>query len=407
LVILIACILARLWQFLFFSLKKRLYPMEIKNMCRLFAVTSKEPLSPMMAIRALDVMKEGHDGSGVGLLLTDLGGEFEKFQNEPILSGIFSNEGIKALDRFMIDADFMVKYKLSFRPTKPAPPGTPKRDNYVIRVYEYPADWEELSQQEIQHRLMLIQLQLRQLGEKDKSMLIFSFWPDTIMIKEVGDPLTVADYLGLERNDLTARNILSQGRQNTNYSIDIYACHPFFIQGMATMTNGENTAFVPIREFLMSRNFPGYVGYQSDSEVFAHILHYMSRQLGMGMEMYKHIITPLADHELARHPDGDWLKKLKQSCRPLIIDGPNCVIGCLPDKTMFMVQDSKKLRPGVVGGRPGIFAFSSEMCGLDAAIPERDINQDDQPMKYETVIVRRERQEIEKWNQWDALNLQN
>jgi glutamate synthase domain-containing protein 1 len=376
-------------------------------MCRLFAVTSNDPLSPMVAIRALDVMKEGHDGSGVGLFLTDLGGEFEKFKNEPILSGIFSNEGIKALDRFMIDLDFMVKYKLSFRPAKSAPPGTPKRDNYVIRVYEYPAEWEELSGEEKQHRLMLAQLQLRQMGEKDKSMLIFSFWPDVIMLKEVGDPLTVADYLGLDRKDLTARTILSQGRQNTNYSIDIYACHPFFIQGMATMTNGENTAFVPIREFLMSRNFPGYTGYQSDSEVFAHILHYMSRQLGMGMEMYKHIITPLKDEELDRHADGDWLKKLKQCCRPLIIDGPNCVIGCLPDKTMFMVQDSKKLRPGVVGGRPGIFAFSSEMCGLDAAVPERDINLDYQPMKYETVLVRQERQEIEKWNQWDALHHRN
>jgi len=41
-------------------------------MCRLFAMTSKELLSPMTAIRAIDVMKEGHDGSGVGLFLTDL-----------------------------------------------------------------------------------------------------------------------------------------------------------------------------------------------------------------------------------------------------------------------------------------------------------------------------------------------
>jgi hypothetical protein len=31
--------------------------------CRLFAITSDEPLSPMVAINALDVMKEGHDGS--------------------------------------------------------------------------------------------------------------------------------------------------------------------------------------------------------------------------------------------------------------------------------------------------------------------------------------------------------
>jgi len=372
-------------------------------MCRLFSITSNDPLSPMVAIRAIDVMKEGHDGSGVGLFLTDLGGGFQNFKDEPILSGIFSNEGLKNLDRFMIDQDFMVKYKLSIKPAKTPPVGTPKRDNYVIRVYEYPAEWESLSKEEIQFRLMMVQLQLRRMGEQDDSMLIFSFWPDVIMIKEVGDPLAVAEYLGLDRKELTARVILSQGRQNTNYAINIYACHPFFIQGMASATNGENTAFVPIREFLSSRNFPGYTGYNSDSEVFTHILHYMQNQLGMGMEMYKHIITPLKDTELDRHANGDWLRKLKQACRPLIIDGPNCVIGCLPDKSMFMVQDSKKLRPGVVGGRPGLFAFSSEMCGLDAAIPDRYINLDYQPMKYETVLVSRERQEIKKWNQLEPL----
>ena len=91
-------------------------------MCRLFAMTSADPLSPMVAIRALDVMKEGHDGSGVGLFLTDLGGDFEQFRGGPILPGIFSNEGIKALDRYMMDLDFMVKYKLSIRqPTAPPP----------------------------------------------------------------------------------------------------------------------------------------------------------------------------------------------------------------------------------------------------------------------------------------------
>ena len=47
-------------------------------MCRLFAITSDEPQSPMMAIQALDVMREGHDGSGVGLFFSDLGGPFEE-----------------------------------------------------------------------------------------------------------------------------------------------------------------------------------------------------------------------------------------------------------------------------------------------------------------------------------------
>src|SRR5450759_4684956 len=102
-------------------------------MCRLFAITSKDPLSPMVAINALNVMKEGHDGSGVGLLLTDLGGEFEQYHGGQILSGIFSNMGIKVLDQYMMDMNFMTKYKLYFRPTKRAPAGTLQRDNYLAR----------------------------------------------------------------------------------------------------------------------------------------------------------------------------------------------------------------------------------------------------------------------------------
>lgn len=373
-------------------------------MCRLLAITSNEPLSPMVAIRALNVMKEGHDGSGLGIFLTDLAGTFEQFRGGPILSGIFSNSGIKALDRYMLDMDFMTKYKLSFRPTKTTPPGTPQRDNYLIRVYEYPPDWENLSEEEVHRRLLTCSLELRKMGEEDSSMLIFSFWPDVIMIKEVGDPMALAEYLDLNRKELQARTILAQGRQNTNYEINIYACHPFFIQGMATMTNGENTAFLPIRDFLMSRGEPGYVGYQSDSEVFTHILHYARKRLGLDLESYKHIVTPLTDDELDRHPNGLWLRLLKHSLRPLIIDGPNCVIGCLPDKTLFMLQDSKKLRPGVVGGNPGMYAFSSEMCGLDAAIPVRDKSKDFQPMKYDTVFVGPDRKGIGRWNQMDSLS---
>lgn len=171
------------------------------------------------------------------------------------------------------------------------------------------------------------------------------------------------------------------------------------------MTNGENTAFVPIRSYLESRDYAGYTGYQSDSEVFTHILHYAMAQLGLGIETYKHIITPLQDDDIRNHPNATLLKNLKQSCRPLIIDGPNCVIGCLPDHSLFMVQDRKKLRPGVVGGKPGMFAFSSEICGLDATIPDRDKHKDFQPMHLDTAIVGPNRQEVMLCSQKDPLPL--
>lgn len=374
-------------------------------MCRLFALTSKDPVSPMLAIKALDVMKEGHDGSGVGLLLQDLGGPLEEMKDAPILSGIFTEEGIRRLDLFMMEKGFLTKYKITLKLPKEPVKGTPKRDIYLIRAYELPEGWENLSHKEISQRLMMIRIQIRLMGEEKQDMIVFSFWPDTIMIKEIGDPMTLGLYLGLDRKELHARIIMAQGRQNTNYAINLYACHPFFIRGFCTMTNGENTAFIPIKDFLSTRQFPGYMGYQSDSEVFAHILHYTMADLNLGIDAYKHIITPLQDETLNTHPDAEFLSHLKKSCRPLIIDGPNCVIGTLPDHSMFMVQDRKKLRPGVVGGKPGTFAFSSEICGLDAAIPDRDKTKDIQPMHIDTAIVSPDRQEVKICRQTEALNL--
>ncbi len=375
-------------------------------MCRLFAITSKTPMSPMIALEAMDVMREGHDGSGVGLFLRDLGGPFDDMKDAPILSGIFTEKGLRRLDVFMMDIGFMTKYKITIKVPKTPPPGVPKRDIYLIRAYEYPEEWEELPKKELYDKLMKIRLKLRAMGEEKQDMIVFSFWPDVIMIKEIGDPLKVALHLSLDRKELEARVIMAQGRQNTNYAIDLYACHPFFIHGYSTMTNGENTAFTPIREFLLSRGFDGYTGYQSDSEVFTHILHYAIQQLGLGIEAYKHIITPLQGDAINNHPDAILLKHLKRSCRQLIIDGPNCVIGCLPDHSLFMAQDRKKLRPGVVGGRPGKYAFSSEICGLDYAIPDRDKSKDFQPMHLDTVIVGPDRQEVNICNQTDPLPLQ-
>jgi len=374
-------------------------------MCRLFAITSQEPLSPLVALEALDVMREGHDGSGVGLFLRDLAGPFEDMKEAPILSGIFTEEGLKRLDAFMMDLGFMTKYKITIKIPKNPPPGVPRRDVYLIRAYEYPEEWEDFSREELYDLLVRLRLRLRRMGEEKEDMIVFSFWPDVIMIKEIGDPMQVARYLGFDRQDLNARVIMAQGRQNTNYAINLYACHPFFIQGFSTMTNGENTAFVPIKEYLSSRGFRGYTGYQSDSEVFTHILHFMVTQLGLGIESYKHIITPLQEEDLNSHPDAEFLRQLKRSCRRLIIDGPNMVIGCLPDHSLFMVQDRKKLRPGVVGGKSGMYAFSSEICGLDAVIPYRNKDEDFQPMHLDTVVVGPDRQEVRICSQTDPLPL--
>lgn len=366
-------------------------------MCRLVAITSNKYLSPMENILALETMKEGHDGSGMGLVLKDLGGEFEDLKKFPILSGICSNSGKKTLDDFMKQKGFKLKYE--WRPRIKPVNGVIPRDHYFARVYDYTESYKGKSPKEKEDLLMNTRLALRKIGEPHESIFIFSFYPDVITIKEVGDPLQLSEFFGIDRGNLKAKIIFAQGRQNTNYQIYLYACHPFFIQGFCSMTNGENTAFVPIREFLMSRGVPGYMGYNSDSEVFTHILHYTVRQLKLPLHYYKDVITPLKSSEIEQRKDREALRLIKQSLRPLCIDGPNMVIGFTPDGTCFMVQDSKKLRPGVVGGVKGKYALMSEECGLDRVIPERDKDKDIFPMKYDLVIVSPQAGEVKVWNQ--------
>ena len=366
-------------------------------MCRLAAITSAEYISPLEPVLALETMKEGHDGSGLGIMMKDLGGEFQGLKDYPVLSGICSDAGLETLEKYMDSKGFTVKH--SWTPAVREMKGVQKRDHYFARAYAYPEAWEGKTLSEKEDLLMKTRLSLRKMGQADESIIVFSFYPDIICLKEVGDPLEVSEFFGLEKSSLSAKIVMAQGRQNTNYAINLYACHPFFIQGFSTMTNGENTAFVPIREYLMGRGFPGYVGYNSDSEVFTHILHFLVRQLGYPLQYYKHVITPLKTSEIAQHPDREVLDLLRKSLRMLCIDGPNCVIGFTPDGACFMVQDSKKLRPGMVGGVKGRFALMSEECGVDRAVPGRDRSTDVFPMKYDMVVVSPNAQEVTVWNQ--------
>jgi glutamine phosphoribosylpyrophosphate amidotransferase len=111
------------------------------------------------------------------------------------------------------------------------------------------------------------------------------------------------------------------------------------------------------------------------------------------------VITPLKETETERRRDRAALKLIKQSLRPLCIDGPNVIIGFTPDGSCFMVHDAKKLRPGVVGGIKGKYALMSEECGLDSAVPKRDKTTDIFPMKYDMVIVKPQAEEVMVWNQ--------
>ena len=376
-------------------------------MCRLALKTASDPFSPYEVLTAMEAMQEGYDGSGLGLLLRGLQFDDYKYNSKnPVLSGIaHSEEAWHRLNNYMDERGFELRYDHEFE-TQDNKIEAKDRYRYFLRVYKMPASLAAKSEEEIETELMMTRLALRKNGEDhDNDLTVFSFWPDVATMKEVGWPLDIGDGLGLNDSRIKSRVCMAQGRQNTNYGINLYACHPFFIQGIASMTNGENTAFVPIRDWLLGKHFPGYTGYQSDSETFTHILHYTLKQLKLPLQAYKHIITPLRNDELAKHPQGDFLTGLRNTCKRLIIDGPNAVIATLPDESCMLVMDQKKLRPATVGGREGAWSFASEMCGVDAMVPDRDPANDFQPMREHTIIVPPERKELTIWSQHDPYPL--
>ncbi len=375
-------------------------------MCRLALKTAREPFSPYEVLTAMEAMQEGYDGSGLGLLLRGI--EFDDFKYNPrfpILSGIAHTEKAwQRLVKFMENRGYELKHDHRYH-MGPDLIETEDRFRYFLRAYRMPERFRDKSQEEREEELLKTRLALGKIGDANNNLTVFSFWPDVVMVKEVGWPLQIGDALCLHDNQIKARICMAQGRQNTNYGINLNACHPFFLQGIATMTNGENTAFVPIKEWLLGKNIPGYIGYHSDSEVFTHILHYTLKKLKLPLAAYKHIITPLNPTELGKHPQGDFLKGLREACKRLIIDGPNAVIGTLPDESCLLVMDQKKLRPATVGGHEGEWAIASEICGIDAMIPNRDPSLDFQPMREHTVIIPPDRKELTIWSQHDPLPL--
>jgi glutamine phosphoribosylpyrophosphate amidotransferase len=105
------------------------------------------------------------------------------------------------------------------------------------------------------------------------------------------------------------------------------------------------------------------------------------------VDYYKHVITPLPFAEMESREDRDVLSLIRQTFAHLEINGPNTVIAMLPDGRMITCCDSKKLRPVVVGRTEGMAAISSEVCGLNALMPDRRQEEDVYPGERELVVI--------------------
>lgn len=357
-------------------------------MCRIGAIKSKKYLHPSISLKLMRSQQEGHDNSGFAFVMQDLGGIFESYKDLPVLSMATTVEGTRRAEDILHSLGFnrVLQWSPDINPQKGLK--IDSMPNYVFEVFQYPKSHKYATQEEKEELLVDTGLLLRKELDKNNLGYIYSFWPDSLTLKEIGDPNDIGKYFGLweENQDFCAKIITAQCRQNTNYDIVRYAAHPFFLEGYTILANGENTFFEKNKLYQKSL-YKGYIGYESDSQCFLYTLHYIHKILKWPIEYYKHTITPLPIAEIEQRPDKDLLLRIKASLANLEINGPNTVMGATPDGKLLCVCDSKKLRPVVIGKNDDTLIMTSEVIGLNDLMPERDATLDIYPNENEMIIV--------------------
>lgn len=368
-------------------------------MCRIGAIKSKVPFQPSDALMLMLPQQEGHDNSGFAMVMQDLAGVFSNYKDKPLLSLACTQKGAKMVEDYMEARNYIPVHE--WVPQCDRKPGLDinAMPHYIFRNYDYPEQYRDASWERKQELLLDTRLGLRALLEKDNQGYAYSFWPDVLTLKEIGDPRDIATYFRLwDKNcPMSAKNVVVQCRQNTNYDIVRYAAHPFFLQGYTLCANGENTFYTKNKEYQRALH-RGYIGFESDSQNFLYTLHYVLHQMKWPIKYYKHVITPLPFDEIEARADKEVLTAIRQSLGHLEINGPNTIIAMLPDGNMMTCCDSKKLRPVIVGGDDTTIAISSEVCGLNVILPNRDKSRDIYPNEREVVVINDEL-EVQRWKQ--------
>ncbi len=369
------------------------------TMCRIGAIKSKNKIHPSIALKLMRSQQEGHDDSGFAFVMQDLGGLFENYKDLPLLSMSSTVEGSRLVEDILHQIGFQRVMQWSPDINNKPDLKIEAMPNYIFEVLQYPKSYKHATKEEKEELLIDTGLKIRKALEKNSLGFIYSLWPDTLTLKEIGSPKDIGTYFNLwhENKELVSSIITAQCRQNTNYDIVRYAAHPFFLEGYCALVNGENTFFEKNRDYEQNL-YKGYIGFESDSQCLLYALHYVDKILKWPLRYFKHILTPLPYDEIIKRKDKEVLLRIKASLSNLEINGPNTLLAVTPKKELLCVCDSKKLRPIVIGRTQDTVIMTSEVVGINDVLSNRDTKDDIYPTEKETVVVKDDLT-IERWQQ--------
>ena len=167
-------------------------------MCRIGAIKSNKYFHPAKTLELMRSQQKGHDNSGFAFVMQDLGGIFETYKDLPVLSMACTDMGIRIAEDILHQAGFvrLMQWTPDINKTAknlnicPMP-------NYVFEVFNYPKMYKYATQEEKEELLLDTRLKLRAALEDNDNGYVYSFWPDTLMLKEIGDPKDIGTYFNL------------------------------------------------------------------------------------------------------------------------------------------------------------------------------------------------------------------
>ena len=203
-------------------------------MCRIGSIKSKVPVCPADVFTLMIPQQEGYDNSGFAFVMQDMDGVFRHYKDKPLLSAACTKKGAQLIAKYMDAHHFTEVNQWMPRVCPQAGLDIQAMPYYIFGIMSI-RNFIKISRGRYGSSFCWISGSgLRALLTRENEGYVYSFWPDVLTLKEIGDPQDIASYFRLwdDRESLQARNIVAQCRQNTNYDIVRYAAHPFFFRDL-------------------------------------------------------------------------------------------------------------------------------------------------------------------------------
>ena len=166
-------------------------------MCRIGAIKSKKKLHPSYALKLMRSQQEGHDDSGFAFVMQDLGGLFENYKELPLLSMAATVEGTRLAEDILREIGFTRVMQWSPDINHKKGLKIEAMPNYMFEVVQYPKSYRHATKEEKEELLIDTSIKIRKVLEETNSGFIYSFWPDTLTLKEIGSPKDIGTYFNL------------------------------------------------------------------------------------------------------------------------------------------------------------------------------------------------------------------